>query len=101
MREKHETKIKKKIFNFLTKNMGGYVLKMTGSHFQINGIPDIICCINGRFVAVEVKTKNGKLSKLQALNLQNIKKARGIGLVITDDENIDAALIDLVRLISD
>jgi Holliday junction resolvase len=44
------------------------------------GIPDIIACVNGRFVGIEVKNK-GKLknqSEQQKIHEQLIKKSGGI-----------------------
>ena len=41
----------------------------------------MICC-NGYFVAVEVKAENGKPSDLQLYNIEQIKKAGGIAMVL-------------------
>jgi Holliday junction resolvase len=38
-----------------------------------NGVPDILTCINGQFVAFEVKTATGKLTQLQENNIEKIK----------------------------
>jgi len=39
--------------------------KTHGGMYGTAGIPDIICCIGGKFIAFEVKTMSGKLTKLQ------------------------------------
>jgi len=36
------------------------------------GVPDILICYKGKFVAFEVKSGKGRLSPLQELNLTNI-----------------------------
>ena len=42
-----------------------------------SGIPDIIICNKGDFIAIELKTEIGKLTKLQAYILNNIQMADG------------------------
>jgi len=37
------------------------------------GMPDIIICLNGRFVALEVKTSTGKLTKIQESTLNRME----------------------------
>jgi Holliday junction resolvase len=41
------------------------------------GIPDIICCIKGRFVGIEVKQENGIQSDAQKVTCKNIREAGG------------------------
>ncbi len=50
--------------------------------YGTSGIPDIIACIRGRFVAFEVKTDTGKLTKLQELALGKIQAAGGIAYMV-------------------
>jgi len=52
------------------------------------GIPDIICCIDGRFVAFEVKTPSGKLTKLQEITIQRINDAKGKAYKVTSVEEV-------------
>lgn len=49
------------------------------------GIPDLIICVNGKFVAWELKVKKNKATKLQEHNLNKIREAKGVALVITPD----------------
>ena len=53
-----------------------------GSKFTKDGIPDLLCCINGHFVAVEVKAQNGRPSELQLYNVREIRKAGGFAFVL-------------------
>lgn len=46
------------------------------------GIPDIICCINGKFIALELKRENGVASELQKRNVRLINEANGIALIL-------------------
>ena len=49
-----ENKIKKWL-----KDRNYWFFKVHGSIFQPSGIPDILACINGKFVAIEVKRSEG------------------------------------------
>ena len=52
------------------------------------GVPDIIGCYKGRFIAVEVKSTGNKPSKIQQSQLNAIKQAGGIAEVVTSLEQI-------------
>ena len=53
------------ILRLLKKTPGCFAWKEHGGMYGPAGIPDIIACIGGRFVAFEVKTPTVKLTKLQ------------------------------------
>jgi hypothetical protein len=57
-------------------------LKIHGNQFQNIGIPDMLCCVKGRFVALEVKTARGKVSLAQQLMMKRIQKALGVSAVV-------------------
>ena len=61
------------------KARGGYVIKTITSNRA--GIPDLLGCINGRFIGIEVKGPGGKASPLQVANILMIEAAGGIGLI--------------------
>jgi Holliday junction resolvase len=46
------------------------------------GVPDILACVNGRFVAIEVKAENGKPTELQKWNVEQIQNSGGIALIL-------------------
>ena len=52
----------------------------------IRGTPDIIGCVNGVFVGIELKTSKGKLSALQAHKIVKIREAGGIGVCLKPEE---------------
>ena len=60
-----------------------FAWKTHGGMYGTAGIPDIIACIDGRFVAFEVKTPSGKLTKLQEITIQRIKEAKGYACKVT------------------
>lgn len=76
-----ENKIKK----FL-KDEGCYFIKHFANSYTKSGIPDILACVNGHFVAIEVKGPSGKPSDLQLYNIREITKAGGIGVILYPDQ---------------
>lgn len=62
--------------------MVGWYTKIWGGGYQKSGIPDILCCVNGVFVAIEVKASNGRPSELQKLNVKRINKSGGIAVFL-------------------
>lgn len=60
----------------------GWYTKIWGGGFQKSGIPDLIACVNGRFVSIELKASNGRTSELQKLNTGRINEAGGIGVFL-------------------
>lgn len=63
-----------------------WYLKVWGGPFQRAGIPDIIACVNGRFVGVELKSSTGRPTELQKWNIEKIKESGGIGLVLYPEQ---------------
>ena len=47
-----------------------------------SGIPDLLCCINGQFLALEVKTPTGRVAPIQDAILSQIRLAKGRAWVI-------------------
>lgn len=65
--------------------MGGWQVKFHANSFTKSGIPDCLCCVEGRFVAVEVKSSQGKPSPLQIHQLKQIDKAGGYAILLYPD----------------
>ena len=62
--------------------------KTHGGMYGTAGMPDIIICLNGRFVALEVKTPTGKLTKIQESTLKRIKDAKGNAYKVTSLQDV-------------
>ena len=75
--------ITNKILKYLKEQPCCFAFKEHGGAYGTAGNPDIICCCNGKFVAFEVKTPSGRLSKLQEITMQKIKNAKGIAHKVT------------------
>jgi hypothetical protein len=61
-----------------------------------HGIPDVICCVNGRFLAIECKAGRGKPTALQEREMQAIAGAAGIVVLVTDDPSTLTALEETI-----
>ena len=61
------------------------------------GIPDIICCYRGLFLAIECKAGKGKTTELQDREITHIRNRGGVALVINEDnyDDVTAALTAL------
>lgn len=90
-----EKEITNKILKYLKSQDYCFSFKEHGGRFGTAGIPDIICCFNGRFVAFEVKTAIGKLSKLQEVTIQKIKDAKGEAFKVTSLDEVKTILENL------
>lgn len=60
----------------------GYCVKYFGCNYSTSGTPDILACISGYFLAIEVKAQNGKPSELQLAKIDEIRKAGGFAYVV-------------------
>lgn len=59
-----------------------WVLKTWSNGIQREGVPDLLVCCNGFFVGVELKNETGKPSALQLWNIDKIREAGGIAIVL-------------------
>ena len=84
MAQTPEAKVKAKIKAIL-KEEGVYYAMPIGTGYGNSGVPDFLCCVNGRFVAIEAKAGKGQTTALQEKNLRDIEAAGGVTLVINED----------------
>jgi Holliday junction resolvase len=83
MAQTPEGKVKTKVKEILA-TMGAYYVMPTTGGFGNSGIPDILCCINGKFIGIECKAKGGKVTRLQQSHLDEIQLRGGIALVVDE-----------------
>lgn len=76
-----EKNFENRIKKYLEKK-GCWFVKFFANAYTSSGIPDILCCVNGRFVGIEVKQEKGKPSLLQKVHLRNIGESGGIGVLV-------------------
>lgn len=75
-----EKNFENRIKKYLEKK-GCWFVKFFANAYTSSGIPDLLICLNGRFVGIEVKQETGKPSLLQKLHLKRIGEAGGIGIL--------------------
>lgn len=76
-----EKNFEKHIRNYLS-SIGGWSVKFFANSYTTRGIPDLLCCVNGKFLGIEVKATNGRPSKLQEITIEQIKNAGGYGIIL-------------------
>jgi hypothetical protein len=69
--------------------------KEHGGAYGTAGIPDIIVCFRGQFVALEVKQPGGKPTPLQTATIAKIKAAGGAAAVVTSVAEAKAIIEEL------
>jgi len=79
-----EKKVKNRVIAIL-KDRDAYYFYPVTSGFGASGVPDIIVCYFGWFIGIECKAGKNTLSALQRQNIARINAARGITLVINED----------------
>jgi hypothetical protein len=87
-----EKYITNKILKYLKTVPGCFAWKEHGGIYGTAGVPDIIACVNGRFVAFEVKTPSGKATKLQEAIIKKILTAGGVAAVVRSVDEVRAVL---------
>ena len=83
-----ENDIVKAILKYLKTVPHCFSWKEHGGMYGTAGIPDIIACVNGRFVAFEVKTEIGKTTALQDATIRKIHKAGGTAVVVRSVDEV-------------
>lgn len=72
-----ENKIKK----FLAEQ-NCWCVKFFANGYTKKGVPDLLCCVNGFFLAIEVKAENGTASELQKWNIDKIRGCGGYAIIL-------------------
>ena len=81
-----EKNFENKVKKFL-EEQGCYFIKYwAGAAYTKSGIPDVLACVNGHFVGIELKAPNGKPSPLQIHNLKKIDEAGGHAVLLYPDQ---------------
>lgn len=77
-----EKQFENKIKIFLTTRGAWFIKYWAGAQFTKSGVPDILACVNGYFVGIEVKGPNGRPSELQLHNVRAIRNAGGFAFIL-------------------
>jgi hypothetical protein len=85
-----EGRVKDKVKKLLKAHGIWYYMPMQNG-MGVNGIPDLICCWEGHFFAIETKAP-GKINNLtpnQEHRIAEIKAAQGIAIVVDDPKQVE------------
>lgn len=105
--EQKENSIQKEILTYLKgdpkkeiKGVGGWWLNVHGgSVYMPRGLPDIIGCYNGRFVAFEIKRPGEKPRRIQEYTLRLLEEAGAVTGVVYSVNDVQSVieLIDVLH----
>ena len=81
------------------KDNGIWFVKYFANRNTKAGIPDILACVGGKFVAIEVKASNGRPSELQLYHVGKIKESGGVAVITypEDFEKLKTMLLEIKR----
>lgn len=89
-----EKRVKDKVVGIL-KEAGVYYFFPATHGYGRSGVPDIVCCVNGKFLAIECKAGKNKPTLLQVREIETIRRCGGVA-VVANEENWDM-LPELIR----
>ena len=96
-----EAVVQKWVRDQLQKEYGEYCvyIKYHAGQYATRGVSDLIFCIHGIYVAIEVKTETGTPTKLQLRFLNSVKTAGGVAAIIygKDQDRINAIIKQINR----
>ena len=79
-----EKRVKDKVVKLL-KEAGVYYFYASTHGFGRSGVPDLVCCMSGRFIGIECKAGKNKPTPLQEKEMAAIRDAGGTTLVVNED----------------
>lgn len=91
----------RRIFGFKVRSVGTF--DQTRRAFRANpwfrkGCPDILCCVSGRFIGLEIKTRTGRLSEHQAEFHRDLREHGGIVHVVRAVEELEVIFREMSAL---
>jgi Holliday junction resolvase len=78
-----EGKVKAKVVALL-KDLGVYYFYPATFGMGRSGVPDIICCVDGLFLAIECKAGSNKPTPLQIREIEAIRLVGGTAIVVNE-----------------
>jgi len=78
-----EGKVKAKVVKIL-RDEGVYYFFPATHGYGRSGVPDIICCVAGKFLAIECKAGGNKPTALQVHEIEQIRSAGGVAVVVNE-----------------
>ena len=92
-----EKKVKNAVVAILKERGAYYFFPVTGG-FGRSGVPDIVSCYKGNFVAIECKAGSNKPTALQLAEMAKINGAQGVALCVNEKTIDDVTkLLDTIQ----
>ena len=82
--------IQRKILKYLRQRPDVWGIKTIQCNER--GVPDLLLCYNGKFIALEVKSDTGRASNIQQAQMQRIRKAGGTAEIVRSVEDVKEIL---------
>jgi Holliday junction resolvase len=82
-----EFKVKASVVKLLHKYNAYYFFPATHGYGR-SGVPDIVACVKGKFVAIECKAGKNTTTALQDREINKIRTAEGHAMVV-NEENLE------------
>lgn len=79
--------VKTQVTNYLKVKEVYYFYPVASGYMSV-GIPDIVACVQGRFVGIECKAGKNKPTVIQERNIAAIQSNGGVAMVINEN-NLD------------
>lgn len=77
-----EKKFENRVKEWLDSLRHAWYFKVHGTAATGAGIPDIIACVNGVFVALEIKSDKGRLSEIQKATLRRMDRSGALKFIL-------------------
>jgi Holliday junction resolvase len=77
--------VKQQVVKMLKERNVYYFFPIAGAYTSI-GVPDIVACVRGKFVAIECKAGNNRPTELQHRNLEAIRNNSGHAWVVNEND---------------
>lgn len=84
MAQTPEKKVKVKVEAIL-KAEGVYYFFPATHGYGRSGVPDIIACVNGYFLAIECKAGDNKPTALQVREIERIRQSNGVAMIANEE----------------
>ena len=94
-----EKNLENRIKKWLTEK-GCYWVKYFGCAYTRAGVPDLLCSVKGKFVALECKSSVGRLSELQKHELAKVQKSGGLAYCVSP-KNWEEVKQDIEKIIGE
>ena len=79
-----EGKVKAKVTKILREEGVYYFFPATHGYGR-SGVPDIVCCVAGKFLGIECTAGKNKPTALQVHEIEQIRRAGGMAVVVNED----------------